>query len=75
MKTSDGDRKVNQNIQRDVVTCDRMWLIGPKCDQLGPITIVYLKSPSEKNVLVLFLSTQDWVLSLACPMIRKLSSV
>jgi len=26
-----------------------MRLIGPKCDQLGPITIVYLKSPNEKT--------------------------
>ena len=26
-----------------------MRLIGPKCDQLGPIHIVYLKSPNEKT--------------------------
>ena len=39
-----------------------MRLISPKYDQLGPINIVYLKSPNEKNKL--FLSTQDWVLSL-----------
>ena len=26
-----------------------MRLIGPKCDQLGPINIVYLKSPNEKT--------------------------
>ena len=32
-----------------------MCLIGPKCDQLGPITIVYLKSPNEKTN---FLSTR-----------------
>ena len=38
-----------------------MRLIGPKCDQLGPITIVYLKSPNAKTNS---LSTQDWVLSL-----------
>ena len=33
----------------DVVTCDRMRLIGPKSGQLGPINIVYLKSPNEKT--------------------------
>ena len=37
-----------------------MRLIGPKCDQLGPISIVYLKSPIENK---LFLSSQDWILS------------
>ena len=31
------DLKVNQNIYPDVVTCDRMCLIGPKSGQLGPI--------------------------------------
>ena len=49
MKTLDSDLKVNQNIYPDVVACDRMRLIGPKCDQLGSITIVYLKSPNEKT--------------------------
>ena len=49
MKMSDSDLKVNRNIYPDAVTCDRMRLIGPKCDQLGPINIVYLKSPNEKT--------------------------
>ena len=49
MKTSDSDVKVNRNIYPDAVTCDRMRLIGPKCDQLGPINIVSLKSPNEKT--------------------------
>ena len=49
MKTSDSDLKVNRKIYPDAVTCDRMRLIGPKSDQLGPISIVYLKSPSEKT--------------------------
>ena len=49
MKTSDSDLKVNRNIYPDAVTCDRMRLTGPKCDQLGPINIVYLKSPNEKT--------------------------
>ena len=49
MKTSGSDLKVNRNIYPDAVTCDRMRLIGPKCDQLGPLTIVYLKSPNEKT--------------------------
>ena len=31
-----------------------MHLIGPKCDQLGPITIVYLKSPNEKKTLFVY---------------------
>ena len=61
MKTLDSDLKVNRNIYPDAVTCDRMCLIGPKYDQLGPIHIVYLKSPNEKTN---FLSTQDWILSL-----------
>ena len=48
MKTSDSDLKVNRNIYSVAVTCDRMRLIGPECDQLGPpINIVYLKSPNE----------------------------
>ena len=49
MQTSDSDIKVNRNIYQDAVTCDRMRLIGPKFDQLGPISIVYLKSPNEKT--------------------------
>ena len=49
MKTSDGDLKVNRNIYPDAVTCDRMRLIGPKSGQLDLLTIVYLKSPSEKT--------------------------
>ena len=28
---------------------DKMCLIGPKCDQLGPINIVYLKSPLDAS--------------------------
>ena len=49
MKTSDSDLKINRNIYPDAVTCDRVRLIGPNCDQLGPINIVYLKSPNEKT--------------------------
>ena len=49
MKTSDSDLKANRNIYPDAVTCDRMRLIGPKCDQLGSINIVYLKSPNENT--------------------------
>ena len=49
MKTSDSDLKVNRNIYPDAVTCDRMRLIGPTFDQLGPINIVYLKNPNEKT--------------------------
>ena len=49
MKTSDSDLQVNRNIYPDAVTCNRMRLIGPKCDQLGPINIVSLKSPNEKT--------------------------
>ena len=45
MKPSDSDLKVNRNIYPDAVTCDGMRLIGHKCDQLGPISIAYLKSP------------------------------
>jgi len=43
MNTSDSDLKVNQNMYPDAVTCDRMRLIGPKCDQLGPITYCLLE--------------------------------
>ena len=49
MKTSDSDLKVKPNIYPDAVTCDRMLLIGTKCDQLGLINIVYLKGPNEKT--------------------------
>ena len=49
MNTSDSDLKVNQNMYPDAVTCVRMRLIGPKFDQLGPIRIVYLKSPNERK--------------------------
>jgi len=85
---SDSDLRVNLGIYPDAVICDRMHLMGPKSDQLGPINIFYLKSPSAKTN---FLSTQDWVLGLdvnrfqkhlnekailsARPVIRKLSSV
>ena len=31
------DLKINRNIYPDVVTCDKMRLIGPKSGQLGPI--------------------------------------
>ena len=62
MKTSDSDLKVNQNLYPDAVTCDRMHLIGPKCDQLGPINHCVLEEPQGENKL--FLSTQDWVFSL-----------
>ena len=39
-----------------------MRLIGPKCDQLGPITIVYLKSPKEKQTLFVYtrLGFESW---------------
>ena len=62
MKTSDSDLKVNQNTYPDAVTCDRMRLIGPKCGQLGPINHCLLEESQRENNL--FLSTQDWVLSL-----------
>ena len=38
MKMSDSDLKINQNIYPDTVTYDRMRLIGPEFDQLGPIS-------------------------------------
>jgi len=41
MKTSDSDLKVNRSIYPDAVTCDRMRLICPKCDQLGPILSLF----------------------------------
>ena len=40
MKESNSDLKVNRNKYPDAVPCDRMRLIGPKCDQLGPIRAV-----------------------------------
>ena len=46
---SDSDLKVNRNVYPDAVTCERLRLIGSKCDQLGSIDIVYLKSPNEKT--------------------------
>ena len=49
MKTSDSDLKVNPNIYPDAITCERIRLSGPKCDQLGPPNILYLKSPNEKT--------------------------
>ena len=49
MKTSDSDLKVNRNIYPDAITCDRMRLIGPKCDELGHINVVYLKILNEKT--------------------------
>ena len=49
MKTSDCDIKVSRNIHPVAVTYDSMPLIGPECDQFGPINIVYLKSPDEKT--------------------------
>ena len=48
MKTLDSDLKVNRNIYPDLVTCDRMRLIGPKNGQLGPINHCLL----EKSQLV-----------------------
>ena len=32
-----------------IKSMDRMRLIGPKCDQLGPIIILNWKSPNEKT--------------------------
>ena len=39
-----------------------MRLIGPKCDQLGPSNIVYLKSPNEKQTLFVYtrLGFESW---------------
>ena len=42
MKTSDNDLKVNRNMYQDAVN-----LIDPKCYQLGPNSIFYVKSPNE----------------------------
>ena len=39
-----------------------MRLIGPKFDQLGPINIVYLKSPNEKTNSFRLHKTGFWVL-------------
>ena len=49
MKTLDSDLKVNPNIHPDAITCERICLSGPKCDQLGPTNILYLKSPNDKT--------------------------
>ena len=49
MNTSDSVLKVNRNMYPDAVAYDWMRLIGPKCDQFGPINIVYLKSPNKKT--------------------------
>ena len=62
MEALDSDLNVNRNIHPDAVTCDRMRLIGPKCDPLGPINHCLLEVSQWENKLVL--STQDWVLSL-----------
>ena len=49
MKTLDNDLKVNRNIYPNAVN-----LIVPKCDQLGPNSIFYVKSPNENiNLLCL----------------------
>ena len=61
-KTSDSDLKVNRSIYQDVVTCDRMHLIGLKSGQLGPIHHCLLEESLWECEV--FLSTQDWVLSL-----------
>ena len=45
----DNDLRVKRNIYPDAITCDRMRQIGFKSGQLGPITIIYLKSPNEKT--------------------------
>ena len=42
-EASDSDRKANRNIYPDAVTCDRMQLIVPKSDQLGPFKYCLLK--------------------------------
>ena len=39
-----------------------MRLIGPKCDQLGPINQCLLEESQRENKV--FLSTQDWILNL-----------
>ena len=44
-KTSDSDRKVNQNIYPDAVTLGRMHLINPKSGQLGPIHHFLVEEP------------------------------
>ena len=44
MKSSDNDLKVNRNIYPDAVN-----LIFPKCDQLEPNSIFYVKSPNENK--------------------------
>ena len=59
---SDSDLKVNLHIYPDAVICDRMHLMGPKSDQLGPINIFYLKSPSAKTNSFCLHKTGFWVL-------------
>ena len=61
-ETSDSERKVSRNIYPDADTCDRMRLTGPECPQLGPIYHCLFEESQEENEL--FLSAQDWVLSL-----------
>ena len=62
MKTSNSALKVDRNIYPDAVTCDRMCLIGPKSGQLGSFNHCLLEEFQLENKL--FLSTQDWVVSL-----------
>ena len=59
---SGSDRKVNRNIYPDAVTRVRMRLIDPKSGQLEPIHHRLVEELYGKYKL--FLSTQDWVLSL-----------
>ena len=49
MKTLGSDLKVNQNIYPDVVTCDRMRLIGPKCDKLCRQKVCFLIGSLQVN--------------------------
>jgi len=62
MKTPCSDLKVNRNIYPDAVIWYRMLLIDPKSGQLGPISHCLVEESQWQNEL--FLSTQDWVLSL-----------
>ena len=59
-----------------IARCGYTWLDESNWPQewpISPITIVYLKIPSEKmKSLCLYKTGKD---DLACPMIRKLSSV
>ena len=54
MKTSGSDLKVNLNMYLDAVTCDRMRLIGPKCDQLGPIHHCLLEESKWEDELFVY---------------------